>query len=253
MGGRFDAVFVSDVHLSPGHPATTGAFLRFVDEIVVGRTDRLYLLGDVFESWAGDDDLDDPLARRVTDRLRGLSDAGIAVAFMAGNRDFLIGDAFADAAGLTLLPDPFPTTIAGVDLLLSHGDGLCIDDVDYQRFRTMVRDDAWRRHFLAKPLAERRTIIEGARRQSEAAKREKPVAIMDVNDDAVGDLLAGHPATILIHGHTHRPGHRVHAVDDDARERWVLTDWDADASPPRGGGLALQGGQLFEVGSDVFA
>ena len=175
-----------------------------------------------------------------------MADGGVDVAFMAGNRDFLIGDAFARAAGLRLLPDPFELRIGDRDLLLSHGDALCIDDVDYQRFRTMVREPRWQRDFLAKPIAERRAMIAGARVQSEAAKREKAAAIMDVNDDAVCTLLAAHPSTVLIHGHTHRPAHHAHATD---RERWVLTDWDAEATPPRGGGLALTGGLFAPIGA----
>ncbi len=245
----FDAVFASDVHLSSAHPATMQAFLRFVDEVVDGRTPRFFVLGDLFEYWAGDDDLDDPLARSIVMRLRGLSRSGIEVAFMAGNRDFLVGDAFADAAGLRLLPDPYRTTIGDVELLLSHGDALCVDDVDYQRFRTMVRKPDWQRDFLARPLAERRAMIAGARQQSESAKREKTASIMDVNDRAVGALLADHPATILIHGHTHRPAHHIHAVGRESRERWVLTDWDAEGQPARGGGLALSAGRIVEVGA----
>ncbi len=244
---RFDAVFASDVHLSAAHPATTDAFLAFIDDRVVGRTGRFFILGDLFEYWAGDDDRDDRLASLIASRLRDLAANGVAVDFMAGNRDFLIGDAFAASAGLRLLPDPWCERLGGVDLLLSHGDALCIDDVDYQRFRSMVRDPAWQRDFLAKPLAERQQMIAGARRQSEAAKREKAAAIMDVNDGAVGALLADHPSTVLIHGHTHRPAHHVHAVGAGPRERWVLPDWDAEASPPRGGGLALAGGRIVPL------
>ena len=246
-GERYDAVFASDVHLSSSHPSTTEAFLRFVDDAVTGRTDRFFILGDLFEYWAGDDDLDDPLARVVVAHLRRLADQGVAIAFMAGNRDFLIGDAFAAAAGLTILPDPYRTNIGGVELLLSHGDALCVDDVDYQRFRTMVRDPAWQADFLAKPLAERRAMIAGAREQSEAAKRDKAAEIMDANDHAVGDLLAAHPGATLIHGHTHRPSHHIHSVDDAPRERWVMTDWDAEARPLRGGGLALLNGRIVPI------
>ncbi len=244
---EFDAVFASDVHLSDAHPATTAAFLRFVDEVVVGRTTRFFVLGDLFEYWAGDDDLDDPLAHRIALRLRELEGLGIDVAFMAGNRDFLIGDAFAEEARLRLLPDPYRETIGGVDLLLSHGDALCTDDVDYQRFRSMVRQAAWRRDFLAKPLAERRAMIAGARQQSEAAKQSKAAAIMDVHDDAVIAMLDEHPCATLIHGHTHRPAHHVTTVGAAPRERWVLTDWDAEATPRRGGGLALKAGRLIEI------
>ncbi len=235
------------MHLSAGHPATTDAFLRFVDQVVSGRTDRFFILGDLFEYWAGDDDLDDPLAQVVVARLRRLADGGVSIGFIAGNRDFLIGDAFAAAAGLDLLPDPYRTRIEGVELLLSHGDALCVDDVDYQRFRATVREPRWQRGFLAKPLAERRAIIADARQQSEAAKRDKAPGIMDANDVAVAELLAAHPGTVLIHGHTHRPAQHIHSGSDQPRERWVLTDWDAEATPPRAGGLALTGGRIVRV------
>lgn len=243
-GADYDAVFASDVHLSAEHPATTDAFLRFIDREVAGRTSRFFILGDLFEYWAGDDDLDDPLAQRVVATLRGLAERGVEVAFIAGNRDFLIGDAFADAARMRLLPDPYAARIGDVDLLLSHGDALCVDDVDYQRFRAMVRNPDWQRDFLAKPIAVRRAMVAGARRESEAAKAGKAMAIMDVNDEAVGTLLVAHPRTRLIHGHTHRPAHHRLTVAETARERWVLTDWDAEATPARGGGLGLIDGRI---------
>lgn len=235
------------MHLSSEHPATTEAFLRFVDEEVAGRTDRFFVMGDLFEYWVGDDDVDDVLGQVVVAHLRRLADSGVWIGFIAGNRDFLIGDAFAEAAGLVRLPDPFVIRIGDRDLLLSHGDALCTDDTDYQAFRTMVRDPRWQHGFLAKPLAERRALIGVARERSEAAKREKTVEIMDANDHAVGDLLAAHPGTVLIHGHTHRPAHHIHSVDDAPRERWVLTDWDVEAAPPRGGGLALVDGRIVEI------
>jgi UDP-2,3-diacylglucosamine hydrolase len=235
------------VHLSADHPATTEAFLRFLDAEVAGRTPRLFLLGDLFEYWAGDDDLDDPLARRVAGTLSALADGGIEIAFLAGNRDFLIGAAFAAAARLRLLPDPYAETIGGVPLVLSHGDALCTDDVEYQQFRSMVRRPEWQRDFLGKPLAVRRAMIAGVREKSESAKREKAMAIMDVNADAVTRLLAEHPAAVLVHGHTHRPACHEHAVDGAARTRRVLTDWDFDADPPRGGGLALVDGGIVDL------
>lgn len=248
---RSDAVFVSDVHLSAENPATTEAFLRFIDQEVARRTDRFYILGDLFEYWAGDDALDDvvdgSLAQRIVAALRALSNSGITLAFMVGNRDFLIGDAFANAAGLALLHDPHRVCIGETELVLSHGDALCVDDVDYQKFRAMVREPAWRRGFLAKPLAERRAVIAGVRIQSETAKRNKAAQIMDVNEGAVCALLAAHVDAILIHGHTHRPAHHLHAIDDASRERWVLTDWDADATPPRGGGMVLRDGKLVTI------
>lgn len=235
---RFDAVIASDVHLSAAHPATTEAFFAFVDAAVVGRTARFIVLGDLFEYWLGDDDADDALAATVAARLRTLADAGIALSFMPGNRDFLVGPSFAARAGLTFLADPHRETIGGVPLLLSHGDALCVDDVDYQRFRAMVRQPAWQQAFLARPLSERRAMVQGARRESEAAKSVKAAEIMDVNGAAVDALLDAHPDTVLIHGHTHRPARHAQG----ARERWVLTDWDADAPVPRGGGLAIVDG-----------
>jgi UDP-2,3-diacylglucosamine hydrolase len=245
---RFDAVFASDVHLSAAHPATTEAFLAFVDAAVVGRTYRFFILGDLFEYWVGDDDADDALAEHVAARLCAVAERGVAIAFMPGNRDFLVGPVFAAAARTTILPDPYRERIGGIDLLLSHGDALCTDDVDYQRFRSMVRNPAWQQGFLARPMAERRMMVAGARQQSEAAKQVKAAAIMDVNEAAVDSLLAEHPATVLIHGHTHRPAHHRHALPEGARERRVLTDWDAEAG--RGGGLAVIGDRIVVLGMD---
>ena len=240
-----DAVFASDVHLSPDHPATTAAFLDFIEREVAGRTKRFYLLGDLFEYWVGDEDGDEPLGAAIANRLHALVDEGIEVSFIVGNRDFLIGAAYAARAGMTLLPDPFEVTVGGVDLVLSHGDALCTDDVKYQQFRAMVRNPAWQQMVLAKPLAERRAMARGARAESEAAKGTKSMAIMDVNDGATCALLAAHPDAILVHGHTHRPAHHVHDVAGARRERYVLTDWDAEATPPRGGGLAIEGGMIL--------
>lgn len=143
---------------------------------------------------------------------------------MAGNRDFLVGDDFAAAAGLTLLPDPVVRDIDGVKTLLTHGDTLCTDDADYQRFRAQVRDSVWRMTFLARPLAERKREIEALRARSEAEKKIKPMAIMDVNAAAVFAALAEHGAQAMIHGHTHRQGKHSHA----GGTRWVLGDWHAD-------------------------
>jgi len=184
---------------------------------------RLTILGDLFDYWAGDDDLADPFNARIVAALRTLSDSGVKLEFMAGNRDFLIGAAFAKAAGLSLLPDPLVRDIDGVRTLLTHGDALCTDDADYQRFRAQVRDPAWRTAFLARPLAERKREIEALRARSEAEKKIKPLAIMDVNAAAVSAALAEHGAQAMIHGHTHRQGRHDHA----GHPRWVLGDWHA--------------------------
>jgi UDP-2,3-diacylglucosamine hydrolase len=235
--------FISDLHLAASTPRTFDAWAAHLRH---SRADAVFILGDLFEVWVGDDLAERGFEARCVEVLREAA-AGKAIAFMAGNRDFLVGGAFADAARLERLPDPYRTRIGGVELLLSHGDALCVDDVDYQRFRATVRDPRWQEDFLARPLAERRAVIAGAREQSEAAKRGKAAASMDANDGAVGELLAEHPGAVLIHGHTHRPARHEPSVDDAQRERWVLTDWDAEASPPRGGGLALAGGRIVQI------
>ena len=184
---------------------------------------RLTILGDLFDYWAGDDDLADPFNTRIVAALRDLSDRGIKLEFMAGNRDFLIGADFAAAAGLSLLPDPLVRVIDGTPTLLTHGDALCVDDVPYQRFRAEVRDPAWQTAFLARPLAERKREIEVLRARSETQKKTKSAAIMDVNADAVTAALVEYGVHAMIHGHTHRQGKHSHA----GSTRWVLGDWHA--------------------------
>ena len=219
--------FISDLHLSADRPALTALFERYLAGPARAAS-RLYILGDLFEYWAGDDDLDDPLGARVASQLAALVDAGTQVFFMPGNRDFLIGADFASRARLTLLPDPTPISLDGQPALLCHGDSLCTDDLAYQAFRQQVRNPAWQAQFLTQPLAVRKQIIAGVRMKSEEAKSEKAAAIMDVNADAVTALLREHGFPRLIHGHTHRPA--VHSIDVDghACERWVLADWRDD-------------------------
>jgi UDP-2,3-diacylglucosamine hydrolase len=227
QGRNERALFISDLHLSPGEPATVERFLKFLAGPAQAAA-SLTILGDLFEYWAGDDDLADPFNARIVAALRAVADAGVAVSFMAGNRDFLIGDSFAAAAGLGLLPDPSVRNIAGVPSLLTHGDTLCTDDADYQDFRHQVRDPAWQTSFLARPLADRQAEIEELRQRSEREKKIKPLHIMDVNAGAVVAALRQHGASILVHGHTHRQGQHTHSVDGKTCQRWVLGDWHAD-------------------------
>jgi UDP-2,3-diacylglucosamine hydrolase len=173
-----------------------------------------------------------------------LADSGVAVYLMHGNRDFLLGEQFAKAAGATLLADPYPIDAFGRALLLSHGDALCTDDLAYQQFRATVRQPAWQAMFLGQPLANRKAEIAKVRMASEAAKRDKAAAIMDVNDVAVGKLLADHPGTHLVHGHTHRPAMHRHEVQRALRQRWVLPDWYAG----KGGYLVADESGLSFVG-----
>jgi UDP-2,3-diacylglucosamine hydrolase len=219
-------LFISDLHLSPHEPGTVRLFIDFLTG-PARKAKRLTILGDLFDYWAGDDDLADPFNSDIVAALRNLSDSGIRLEFMAGNRDFLIGDDFVKAAGLILLPDPIVRDIGGITTLLTHGDTLCTDDADYQRFRTQVRYPAWRAAFLGRPLAERKHEIEALRARSEAEKKIKPLAIMDVNADAVVAALAEHGAQAMIHGHTHRQGRHEHIVAGKPCRRWVLGDWHA--------------------------
>ena len=228
------ALFVSDLHLSPDLPKTTEAFFGFLRDHAL-KTKALYLLGDIFEYWAGDDDLADPFHRDVVDALHDVSDRGVAIYWIAGNRDFLVGETFAKACGMHRLSEPHVAEIAGQRVLLLHGDAQCTDDTAYMAFRSQVRDLQWQRAFLARPLTERKAIISGMREGSRQAQRDKPMAIMDVNAGEIARLFDTYAVRLMIHGHTHRP--RVH--EHDGRVRHVLPDWDCDADVARGGWIAV--------------
>lgn len=232
------ALFVSDVHLKASLPQTTQAFLDFLRNQAI-EAKQLYLLGDLFEYWAGDDDIASLYNRQIITALRDASDAGVKIFWIAGNRDFLIGAEFATATGATLLSDPSVVTIAGQRIALAHGDAQCTDDSDYMAFREKVRQREWRRNFLAMPLAQRKAIIEGLRNDSREAQRAKSYAIMDVNERAIMSLFDATATSFLIHGHTHRPARHELEWRGASRTRYVLPDWDCDANPPRGGWLEL--------------
>jgi UDP-2,3-diacylglucosamine hydrolase len=234
MPARTIALFISDLHLQESHPHTAAAFFRFLAERAVAAPE-LYLLGDLFEYWAGDDDLDSPFHQSVIRAIRAVSDAGVAVYWIAGNRDFLVGTRFARAAGLTLLSEPHVANIAGQRIALVHGDAECTADLNYMAFRAQVRDPAWQQQFLALPLAQRKGIIAGLREGSREAHGGKTMAIMDVTQQAVEALHAATATDILIHGHTHRPA--LHTTGK--QRRYVLPDWELDADPPRGGWIAV--------------
>lgn len=217
-------LFISDLHLSDAQPAVTQLFLDFLRG-PARDADALYILGDLFEYWAGDDDGDDPLNSGVAFALREVADAGVKTYFMAGNRDFLLGPDFARRSGLTLLDDATLIDLHGTPTLLMHGDALCTDDFAYMQFRNTVRTPQYIARFLAQPLAARKAQIEQIRRHSEAQKQVKASEIMDVNRDAVIAALRSHRAPRLIHGHTHRPADHAHDVDGMACMRIVLADW----------------------------
>jgi UDP-2,3-diacylglucosamine hydrolase len=217
-------LFVSDLHLTPDRPAASEAFFRLVTGAATGAA-ALYVLGDLFESWVGDDDLEDPFNASVAGALASLSGRGVMLHFMNGNRDVLAGEAFVRRCGARLIPDPLLTDLHGTKTLLMHGDTLCTDDVEYQKFRAYAHDEANQRRFLAQPLAARKEQMQGMRADSERSKSAKTTEIMDVAPAAVEAALRSHGYPRLIHGHTHRPGRHVHRVDGRLCERWVLTDW----------------------------
>jgi len=220
--------FVSDLHLSAETPRIAQRF----EDLLAGparEAEALYILGDLFEYWAGDDDLEEPFNARMVAALRAATTAGTEISFLAGNRDFLVGEGFAAATGVRILSDPHVLSVPTWQFVLSHGDALCTDDREYQAFRTQVRDPDWQRRFLGQPLAERKKQIAAIRARSEATKREKTAALMDVNPGATEDFLRDFGYATLIHGHTHRPATHDHIVDGIHCQRWVLSDWHEDA------------------------
>ncbi len=231
------ALFISDLHLQPSHQKTSEAFLIFLEERAMA-AQSLYLLGDIFEYWAGDDDLGSRFHQRIINAIRAVSDAGVAVYWLAGNRDFLVSTEFAQAAGLTLLQEPHVAEIGGQRITLVHGDAQCTDDIKYMEFRAMVRQPAWQAQFLAMPLEQRKTIIAGLRQGSREAQGTKSYEIMDVTPAAVAELFAATGSDIIIHGHTHRPA--LHA--ENGKRRYVLPDWELDTDAPRGGWISIDSG-----------
>lgn len=216
-------IFISDLHLCPERPPAVRVFLRFLAGAARDAC-ALYILGDLFEYWVGDDDIDDPFNAEIVAAIAEYS-RHTPVSFIAGNRDFLVGEAFARATGVRLLPDIGVHSVDGVATLLMHGDTLCTDDQAYMAFRREARAPAWRANMLGRPLTERKAELAGLRERSEAAKREKPPALMDVNTEAVANAFRQNGYARLVHGHTHRPGHHVVDVDGRACERWVLAEW----------------------------
>jgi UDP-2,3-diacylglucosamine hydrolase len=230
-------LFISDLHLAVERPAINRRFFAFLRE-QAPRAAVLYVLGDLFEYWIGDEELDapdgDPLARKVAEAFGALSRRGVGVRLMHGNRDFLIGKRFCELSGARLLQDPAVEKIGGARTLLMHGDTLCTDDLDYQAWRRTARSREWQRDFLALSLPERRKALQALREKSKEVVGAKPAEIMDVNDGAVREALREHRLTRLVHGHTHRPARHLLEVDGRACERWVLPDW-----YERGGYLAV--------------
>jgi UDP-2,3-diacylglucosamine hydrolase len=222
-------LFISDLHLSAERPELVAAFHDFVRGPARGAS-ALYVLGDLFDLWLGDDQLRDPLAGGVAAALKELAQSGTTIYLQRGNRDFLLGERFANASGATLLDDAVVHDVHGTPTLIMHGDQLCTDDVGYQRFRAWWQDPVHRRRFLALPFFARRGIGAALRSRSRKAMANKPEDIMDVNTGAVDSAMRERGVGRLIHGHTHRPAHHEHVVDGRSCERQVLADWYQRAS-----------------------
>lgn len=226
-------LLISDLHLHPGAPEITEGFLRWLEERACG-SDALYILGDFFEAWIGDDLLDlagaDPsgnadLAARIARALKRLAEDGTEIFLMHGNRDFLLGERFAREAGATLLEDPSVVQLGGKPVLLMHGDSLCTRDEAYQAFRAQARHPLWQQQVLSMPIDQRVALASQLRAQSGEANSNKAEDIMDVTPEEVVKVMAEHGVTTLIHGHTHRPAVHELEVDGQPAQRIVLGDW----------------------------
>jgi UDP-2,3-diacylglucosamine hydrolase len=216
-------LFVSDVHLGADFPAAISQFLEFLATRAAA-AGALYILGDLFESWVGDDDRSDA-AERVCRALRALTSGGVPCFVLHGNRDFLLGPGFAARSGCRLLSDPVVAELDGERVLLTHGDALCTDDHAYQELRSMVRDPLWQQRFLALPLAHREVLADEARAGSRAHTARTVPTIMDVNAAAVAAAFRAARVRRMVHGHTHRPGVHDIAIDGSPAQRIVLGAW----------------------------
>ncbi|MDB5800986.1 MAG: lpxH [Rhodocyclales bacterium] len=231
--------FISDLHLNPDEPATTEAFLGFLAG-AAREADALWILGDLFEYWAGDDDLASPFNAGIAGALRELVSSGVTTKLIVGNRDFLLGKTFSQETGVDIVSEPIRLMLGDRQCVLLHGDALCTDDVAYQQFRLMVRNPAWQAKFLAQPLAVRHQIAADLRAKSEMSKQGKALEIMDVNADAVTRAFRDSGASLMIHGHTHRPAMHKLAVDGGTSQRYVLPDWHGHACGIQWDGKALR-------------
>lgn len=219
-------LLISDLHLHAGAPEIADGFIDYLER-KAAQADALYILGDFFEAWIGDD-YQGAFELRIIKALKDLTDGGTQLYFMHGNRDFLIGDGFAQATGATLLTDPSVIELGGERVLLMHGDSLCTRDEAYMQFRAMARDPQWQAQILAMPVEQRLELARNLRNQSGEANTNKAEDIMDVTPSEVIDVMAEHDVRTLIHGHTHRPAVHELQVKDQPATRIVLGDWQAD-------------------------
>lgn len=218
------SLFISDLHLDESRPDVTRAFYNFLETRATA-ADALYILGDFFEAWIGDDE-DSELSREVIRQLKQLTDSGVKLFVMHGNRDFLLGELFCQQTGATLLNDPSIITLGEQKVLLMHGDSLCTKDIEYMAFRKQARSSDWQAQLLSQPLTVRRALVAQMRAQSQAMNSNKSDDIMDVTPSEVIKAMESANANIFIHGHTHRPGTHKLDINQHPAKRWVLGDWE---------------------------
>lgn len=214
------------MHLSPHCPGVTRLFLDYLAG-PARQAQSLFILGDLFEAWIGDDD-DTPYVQKIVDAFKNTSRHGVAIHVQHGNRDFLLGNSFAASSNTRLIADPYLLILPEGNFVLSHGDALCTEDAEYQCFRAQVRTPGWQSAFLAKPMAERRALANHLREYSEQSKANKESALMDLDVKATEAFIRQHNYATFIHGHTHQPKTHHHLIDDYSVERWVLADWHED-------------------------
>lgn len=222
-------LFISDLHLSGERPQITEQFLQFL-QTDARQAQALYILGDLFEYWIGDEAMAHPDHAPVIDGLKSFTTTGIPVYIMVGNRDFLIGDNFAHETGCRMIPDPVVIDLYGRRVMLMHGDLLCTDDHDYQELRLMLRNPRWIQDFLSRPVEERNAMAQDIREKSKDAIAGKQAEIMDVNQAAVEEYMSSYNVDMLIHGHTHRQKTHSFSLNGKAMTRHVLGDWYASGS-----------------------
>lgn len=216
-------IFLSDVHLDFARPDITAQFITYLESLKEN-TQRLYIVGDLFEAWIGDD-APGPLGEQIIQQLAALTDAGVEGFFTHGNRDFLIGEQFAERTGFTVLDEEVVIDCYGDKVLLMHGDSLCIDDVDYMALRRIVRDPKWQSQILSKSVEERLAYAEQMRAASNEQMSKKSAEIMDVNQTEVEHAFSRYNVKLLLHGHTHRPDVHKFMHEDEPVQRIVLGDW----------------------------
>tara|TARA_B100001559_G_scaffold202233_1_gene169313 strand:- start:541 stop:1269 length:729 start_codon:yes stop_codon:yes gene_type:complete len=219
--------FISDLHLEKIESSIVSIFSEFLEHL--DQDDQLYILGDLFESWIGDDNVSE-LSEFVGNQLNSLSERGVNISIMHGNRDFLIGNDFCNAASIKLINDPCIVEMNGEKVMLTHGDQLCTDDIEYQTFRSIVRNPIWQKDFLNFPISKREKIAGETKNASKDSKIKKTMEIMDVNDDAVLKAFDDNDIGIMIHGHTHRPNIHKISNNDCIFTRYVLGDWSKESA-----------------------